>query len=88
MSRHGVREFRFSMDDPRFMNSQTITETVRRKFQSEGLDMHMNDVLELIDDHDRRERVLKVKTPRAYSIPGCSPGGRSKKTFAPDDTRR
>jgi hypothetical protein len=49
-------------------DSQTITGIMEHKFREAGLDLHMNDVLELTDDYDSHERVLKVST-RKYFTP-------------------
>jgi hypothetical protein len=45
---------------------QTITDVQERAFEAHGLDMHRHEVDELIDDHARGERILKVKTPRMF----------------------
>jgi hypothetical protein len=59
------RELRLEHDE--LGNSQTITRIMEEKFQEAGLDLHMNDVLELHDDFDSKERVLKIST-RKYFI--------------------
>jgi hypothetical protein len=58
------RELRLKHDE--LGNSQTITQIMEDRFRREGLDLHKNDVLELIDDFDTKERVLKVKTTRYF----------------------
>jgi hypothetical protein len=58
------RELRLKHDE--LGNSQTITQIMEDKFREHGLDLHMNDVLELHDDFDKKERVLKVKTTRYF----------------------
>jgi hypothetical protein len=58
------RELRLKHDE--LGNSQTITDIMENEFRKRGLDLHKNDVLELIDDFDTKERVLKVKTTRYF----------------------
>lgn len=55
-------EFRLSYHDPRLKDNQQITRFVKEELAKRGLDMHMNDVVELIDDDDNQERILKVRT--------------------------
>lgn len=49
-------------------NSQTITDVQERAFKRIGLDMHRDELTheELIDDHDKQVRVLKVRAPKKY----------------------
>ena len=49
-------------------NPQTITDVQERAFHEHGLDMHRDELTgeELIDDHDKQVRILKVRAPRKY----------------------
>jgi hypothetical protein len=58
------RELRLKHDE--LGTSQTITGIMEQKFREAGLDLHMNDVLELTDDFDSKERVLKVSTKKYF----------------------
>jgi len=59
------RELRLKHDE--LGTSQTITGIMEAKFKEAGLDLHLNDVLELTDDFDRKERILKVKTTKYFT---------------------
>lgn len=59
------RELRLKHDE--LGNSQTITGIMERKFKEAGLDLHLNDVLELEDDYRKKERVLKIKTTKYFT---------------------
>jgi hypothetical protein len=59
------RELRIPHDE--LGTSQTITKIMEDKFREAGLDLHMNDVLELTDDYDAKERVLKVSTRKYFT---------------------
>lgn len=51
-------------------NSQTITTVQEQIFEEHGLNMHRNEVDSLVDDHDKKVRILTVKTPRTFfSVP-------------------
>jgi len=56
------KEIRFSYDDPRLKNPSFITDLVTQELRKAGLDIMMNDCVELIDDDDARQRILKIKT--------------------------
>ena len=43
---------------------QTVTQVNVRKFREQGLDIHKNEVDELVDDHDKNVRVLKIRNPK------------------------
>ena len=49
-------------------NPQTITEVQERAFRKHGLDMHRDELTgeEIINDHDKQVRILKVRAPRKY----------------------
>ena len=61
-----VKEIRLPFD--KIGNSQTITDVQERAFKEAGLDMHRDELTgeELIDDHDRKERVLRVRGRRTF----------------------
>jgi len=44
-----------------------------RAFKEAGLDIHRHDVDELIDDHSRKERILKIRNIKFFDF------GRGKK---------
>lgn len=45
-------------------NSQTCTQVIEDHFRRRGVDVHRHEVDELVDDFDRKERVLKVQAPK------------------------
>ena len=74
----GTKEVRFSTDDPRFMDPQRITDRVREEFAKIDRGIHRHDVVELIDDPDREERILKISNPVTYFISGAKMGTKKK----------
>lgn len=54
----------------RIANPQTITQTNIKAFKEHGLDIHRHEVKELVDDHARGERIIKVKGPKTYFFQG------------------
>ena len=56
------KEIRFAYDDPRLKNPNFITQLVTEELRKAGLDIMMNDCVELIDDDDKRQRILKIRT--------------------------
>lgn len=46
-----------------------ITGRVSREFTEHGMNIHVNEVKELIDDDKRQVRVLKVKNSKYFSVP-------------------
>ena len=56
----------FRIDHSRITNPQTITDVNRRAFKERGLDLHKNDVKEIIDDNAKGERIIRVKGPVKY----------------------
>lgn len=64
------KEIEIDMDHPEFRDSQRITGYVERRFQQVDRNMRLNDVDELIDDHDARKRILKVKSRPKYFFQG------------------
>ena len=51
-------------------NSMTITEVQERKFEEHGQNMHRNEVDELIDDHKKKQRILKVRASKKFFFMG------------------
>ena len=49
------------IDDP-----QTMTPVVDRAYKELGLNLKRHEAIELIDDTDREERVLKIQPERKY----------------------
>lgn len=54
----------------KIQDSQTITTVQERIFKEKGLDMHKNEVNELIDDHSSKKRILKVKNVKYFFMGG------------------
>jgi intein-encoded DNA endonuclease-like protein len=48
-------------------NSQTITPIMDRIFKERGLDMSRHEVVKLVDDPDKKVRVLTIR-PKTYII--------------------
>lgn len=51
------------LDDP-----QTITERNVRAFKENGLDIHVNEVDELIDDHKLARRIYKIRNVKYFDM--------------------
>lgn len=58
------KEIRISHKD--IQNSQTITKVNEEAFKKAGLDIHVNGVESLEDDHKRGERILRVHKITKY----------------------
>ncbi|MCH7557722.1 MAG: hypothetical protein IIB56_09740 [Planctomycetes bacterium] len=54
------------IDHDEIRDSQTITGVIERKFKERGLNIHMNDVERLYDDHDKKVRVLTIKNTKYF----------------------
>lgn len=65
------KEWRIPFDEIR--NPETITQRNVDEFKRHGLDIHKNEVDELIDDHSRKERIYKVRDRKYFDM------GRGKK---------
>lgn len=48
-------------------NAQTITQRNIELFKEHGLDIHVNEVVELEDDYKRKERILKIKNTKYFT---------------------
>lgn len=60
------KEVRIPFDEIRDPNK--ITQVNARKFKELGLDIHKNEVDELIDDHSTKTRVLKIRNIRYFDM--------------------
>ena len=68
------KEIRIPHDEIR--DPAKVTQVNVRRFKERGLDVHHHEVDDLEDDHDRGERVLKVRGPITFVDLGRK-GGRS-----------
>ena len=61
-----VKEIRLPFEA--IKNSQTITDVQEKAFKEAGLDMHRDELTgeELIDDHDKKVRILRVRERRTF----------------------
>jgi len=59
-----VKELRIKHDE--ISNPQTITQRNIKEFEKHGLDIHQHEVKEIVDDHERGERIIKVKNTKYY----------------------
>jgi hypothetical protein len=55
-----------TIDHDEISNSQTITEVNEKKFKEQGLDIHVNEVEEINDDHKARKRHIKIKNTKYF----------------------
>ena len=47
-------------------DNQTITGVMERKFKEQGLDLHVNEVEDMQDDHKKGMRRLRVKNTKYF----------------------
>ena len=47
-------------------DNQTITGVMERKFKEQGLDLHVNEVEDMQDDHKKGIRRLRVKNTKYF----------------------
>lgn len=59
-----AREIRIPFD--KIKDPQTITSVMEAEFKARGLDLHVHEVVELVDDARKQERVLKVKHTKYF----------------------
>ena len=61
-----VKEIRLKHED--ISDPQTITQVQEKAFKEVGLDMHKDELTseELIDDHDKKVRILRVRGRRTF----------------------
>jgi len=53
----------------RIMDPKTITQVNEAEFKKNGLDMHRNEVTEIVDDFDRGVRILQVEKKMVFTVP-------------------
>ena len=58
------KEIRIPHDEIR--DPQKVTERNIKAFKDHGLDIHKNEVDELVDDHLRGERILKIRNVKYF----------------------
>ena len=56
----------FLIKHDKIKDPQTITKVQEAEFKKHGVDMHINDVMELEDDHDKGVRRLKIKNTKYF----------------------
>ena len=61
-----MKELRIPHDEIR--DPQSITQRNVKAFRDAGLDIHRQEVVELLDDHRRKERVLKVQDRKYFDL--------------------
>ena len=73
----GVKEIRIPHEQ--IQDSQRITEVQERAFKEHGLSMHRDEVTgeEIVDDFDKKVRVLKVRNRRKFFFLGGHNGKKS-----------
>ena len=59
-----AREFRIDFD--RISNPQTITQENVKAFKEQDLNIHVNEVDRLEDDHGKRQRVYRVRNTKYF----------------------
>lgn len=66
----GVKEIRLPFE--KISNSQTITDVQEKAFEKAGLSMHRDEVTgeEIVDDFEKKVRILKVRNRRTYFFLG------------------
>ncbi len=47
-------------------NPQTITQVNEKEFKKHGLDIHVNEVESIDDDHKTRKRTIKIKNTKFF----------------------
>jgi len=57
-----------TIDHKEISDTQTITDVNIRKFKEHGLDIHQHEVKELVDDHAKGKRILKIKNTRYFDM--------------------
>ena len=56
------------LDYDKISDPQTITDVQERAFREHGLDMHRDELTgeEIVNDSDRKQRILKVRSPKKF----------------------
>lgn len=61
-----AKEFRVAFD--KISDPQKITQVNREEFKSHDVDMSQHEVKELVDDHQKQERIYKIKNTRFFDM--------------------
>lgn len=56
----------FRVDHDKISDPQTITQVNVKEFKDHDLDIHRHEVTEIVDDHDKKQRVYKVKNTKFF----------------------
>ena len=56
------------IDHAEISNPQTITDVNIRKFKEKGLDIHVNEVEDISDDHKAGKRRIKIKITKYFDM--------------------
>lgn len=59
-----AREFRIDFD--KISDPQTITQVNKEEFAKQDLNIHVNEVDRLEDDHGKRQRVYRVRNTKYF----------------------
>lgn len=54
------------VDFDKIRDPQTITQENIKMFKSKGLDIHKNEVNEIVDDHKKQKRIYKIKNVKYF----------------------
>lgn len=47
---------------------QSITEVTSNAFEKEGLNIHVDEVTDLVDDFSKGERILQIKNTKYFTV--------------------
>ena len=59
-----AKEFRVDFD--KIVDPQKITQVNQEEFKNHDVDMYQHEVKELIDDHQKQERIYKIKNTKFF----------------------
>jgi hypothetical protein len=54
------------VDFEKIENPQTITQENIKMFKEHDMDIHKNEVEEIVDDHSQRKRIYKIKNTKYF----------------------
>jgi hypothetical protein len=54
------------VDFDKLSNPQTITEVNKKMFKDHDMDIHKNEVEEIVDDHSKQKRIYKIKNTKYF----------------------
>lgn len=57
------------IDHEEIRDPQKVTQVNIRKFEENGLNIHVNEVDSLEDDHKKGKRILKVRNTKYFTVP-------------------